>query len=1570
MTKNSKKIGKRLLFFLVAALAVGTVLFCNYESAFADGWIGSGDLGGGGASSGGNTGGGANCYAFYSKADKRWIYNAWRYQDDCAGWSWVRYEFSDYYKNNKSTVFELMREGTKKGSGYGYYDEGISIPNKCAEEGYTGFWHSGLNGFMEPGVDANPPGTFFNAINGGSNVSHRTTFNNLLYAYHGDYSGSFSGKTSGKNAYDNTTGNGWGHWQTVTPSKEAGLEWLRSMYKSTFSRSLNKYNRGETEKMNFNGTHIVEIGGHEAWHSVEVSDGYTRGSAAYEDYDHAYYEENGFHPEDSFIPANVWGFCAGAGSQKNTIGSKVNLVIAADGKTAATLTSSNWDTNPSDRSIEITSGSFSVDVQFFAHRWPMQGSTINWKTHEIKFTYGSTANGASVSSNTLKNSYSFNANADGGANGLDLGHKKYTFSLEPGGSVYICESMGHPWQFDQKGNETGKGGSKACFTVKRKHVENDVDTVSTLKVIEASKTSNSKSATSNWDTYSDFANDKNYVLTTTSSLINLEFSNEARRVGSSFAFAAPDVDATYQYRIYNEKWSDWTNWSPLATTAKTKIQFAKNVSSVKLGQVNKSLTIYLDPGQSKQVCARIKHLSKVSSGNKSAYGADEYSTVCLKVVRKNRTASFEGTITLKASEVGGNASITSSDTKTHRLEVNTEEYKVTSTAQMKRSGGDSGWSASSSWSTKAERNNEEGDLSKGKNQSNKFTKDKNSSLETLPGFSYDYTKTDGKNGKIYPGQEVTYCETLSYKSKVSENGKEDGDGTAKACLTIYRPKVPCSTLKGTLENAVFYSYMEGFNYGQIGVKNNTAANKNIAKDTYVYPEGKYGSGTISIYARPGDNIKYEHNLCAGGYYTLAMRKLGGKTTYAPSGTSTSAATNKGNYLFGEELSTWNETSKKSTAKTINFLKDDDVKTAKIEQTLKSPDNNSEDYKNCGTGGKKGFDNLIGTTAAAEATSCSGKTNRIQTLDVGHTISQTLTWTQKGYKDGATTSGTDLKATGKVVVPYNYVLQPYVQNDSSSEAETRAFIGGEVNMTPGVVVLPRKNTAFADGYQEYATITKETHIRVKSYALHTNGSKTDLGTTEYAKQRLNQAGNLNGTGNVESSYKDGGRVFPTVNIPIYDDNFSVGDKVCVEVSVYPFDSHDTPLNSIVSGATAVNGAPTLSGKTPALMEGSTYDSETRRLEFSCVTVAKRPTMSVESSNAYSATTYNMSQYNKRRNASDTSKYNFGSWSEYGVYGRVQSGKMFASGAALGYSRAVNNSTRSLNPPRAQTSNGVSRSSNSNDCTFMTQTFANIDTSGNVCKGAQTEIGGVTATQYAARIKERYASTSGIDITKYSSYKSSYAGGTVWSVKNVNEAAAIQKVSGIVSIRAGSDGTGDTLFIDGTPAIYSNDGEFANRNVQNRNRTIVYRADNVIIDSNVNVDMGNKRYLRDINNVVIIAQNVYVTNKPTYINATIIASKSLNTCKYTNGREMVMGKASGNQLALSSQQCSQQLVFDGPVVVNGKLTLNRTHGAGKGDNSIVRGEVFNLNSMNYLWSFGQMSRNSQAVTTYSRELPPRY
>ena len=142
--------------------------------------------------------------------------------------------------------------------------------------------------------------------------------------------------------------------------------------------------------------------------------------------------------------------------------------------------------------------------------------------------------------------------------------------------------------------------------------------------------------------------------------------------------------------------------------------------------------------------------------------------------------------------------------------------------------------------------------------------------------------------------------------------------------------------------------------------------------------------------------------------------------------------------------------------------------------------------------------------------------------------------------------------------------------------------------------------------------------------------------------------------------------------------------------------------------------------------------------------------------------------------------------------------------------------------------------------------------------------------------------------------------------------------------------------------------------------------------------------EIAQVVIVARKVEITSRVNQIDAIILADE-VDTCAYTsvnkfiNGTRASIGGGSGKETINSTDEScsgynnatgkSGPLIFSGPVFTK-KITLNRTYGASSSTSSIKRAEIFYLDPYNYLWSFGQMSRYSQAVTTYSRELPSRY
>lgn len=506
--------------------------------------------------------------------------------------------------------------------------------------------------------------------------------------------------------------------------------------------------------------------------------------------------------------------------------------------------------------------------------------------------------------------------------------------------------------------------------------------------------------------------------------------------------------------------------------------------------------------------------------------------------------------------------------------------------------------------------------------------------------------------------------------------------------------------------------------------------------------------------------------------------------------------------------------------------------------------------------------------------------------------------------------------------YNYELKPYVTN----RATKAAYIGSSITMEPGVVVAVRRDTLLGndDDQNTYATITKETEVKYSYWFTDAAGNITGgvQEARETENRRFNDEGGLN-TKFLESTDEQ----LEEITIDI-DDSRIVGGRICIELSVYPFESHDGTNNIPVSYK-------------------ETSDISTRRATASCLPIAKRPTMSVESSNVYSATNIYTLTYGKNIGSA---RHNFGSWSEYGVYGRVHSSALMASGAALGYSRDGYTGGKNLNVARENPGEGnkVSTTNNSNDCTFMTQTFANAE-----CKQDEnaSPIGDITADQFRERMIERYKDNSSMALVGVT--QKQFGGVQYSDVSNIDPTinAFYNSKTGFASVKAGN------LYLSKTPSFASDDRE--------HNHTIVYQATNLIIDGDLNKELTKSMISPyDTTGVVILADRVYLTDRTTYVNATIIADE-VNTCAFQAANPSQKLKMSN----LNSNICNSSVIFDQPVVTK-RLILNRTAGANSGTGSIVRAEVFNLNFGNYLWSYSQMARYSQAVTSFAREISPRY
>lgn len=145
------------------------------------------------------------------------------------------------------------------------------------------------------------------------------------------------------------------------------------------------------------------------------------------------------------------------------------------------------------------------------------------------------------------------------------------------------------------------------------------------------------------------------------------------------------------------------------------------------------------------------------------------------------------------------------------------------------------------------------------------------------------------------------------------------------------------------------------------------------------------------------------------------------------------------------------------------------------------------------------------------------------------------------------------------------------------------------------------------------------------------------------------------------------------------------------------------------------------------------------------------------------------------------------------------------------------------------------------------------------------------------------------------------------------------------------------------------------------------------------------MRGLPQTIIFAKDVNIAGKVTQIDAWIIATGTIRTCKeFELGTDPGTGTTSDG-VGSNGSACANQLVFNGPVVAK-DVDLRRTFGAdsqaqqttGLDTNGVLgystrasSAEIFNLRADAYLWSYMQAARyNSSYGEVYSRELAPRY
>ena len=838
---------------------------------------------------------------------------------------------------------------------------------------------------------------------------------------------------------------------------------------------------------------------------------------------------------------------------------------------------------------------------------------------------------------------------------------------------------------------------------------------------------------------------------------------------------------------------------------------------------------------------------------------------------------------------------------------------------------------------------------------------------SVPGGTY--------NVSVPFGQEVTICETITHPYKIKDS---PGNSKSVACIKLKgsKPTTVCETSEGI-------GFPDGYDYAQItatdlntGAKGETGMNGGVkAKD---------------IWARPGDKIKYAYCLNPGAKILAESYGHGGavNNTYRVSAFSTTG--NSESYYFGNTINSlraWSNINK-STA-------------------FASPSDDSTDYR-CSINGypssQRGYYQIPGQLTADCPSSLKTKPS-----DVGSTIEQSLNWQpyhthikyvhqtcssswtdSKGnshsysydcsyytFDYARTDTGASGSSSASINIPYNYVLKPYLVNENYNAGGV-VFGGQTMKVTGYIPMSPRSNSAVV-GNPTYATISKPTKVK---FSVHydLNGGTYAWGPSKEQTVTVNPKGKLTGT---DASETPSG-FDPTFEFQVSDDSYGyrdglgtwhdidVGSQVCVDMTVDPIDSHN---NENLSASAGNSGAALVSS------------GRNQKTYTVCNTFAKKPTMSVESSNAYAngidardGAGINTSIVPKTLGGGT---YLFGSWSEYGVYGNVKFDNKsgMASGAALGYE--LSNGGTSTNAYRYNSGN-VAKSPIA-VCTFSTQTFANSN-----CANGQpynstdkANIGTASVDQFKSRIKDRFMSG---DVTPITGLRcSTDINGQCFITRNGTKYANLSRTT---EMNKRKDSNGITHLIyneNGGNAIYSapviscenitaggivsDDDYFTNMtNVAQVSGTLVLNGDieSGLCDGSDDDDpvMSN---LGQITEQILIADKVYLTNNVKRVDAIIIANE-VNTCAYNTVDDF----SSGNKVTksnLNSDMCNNSVVFNAPVITK-KLVLARTAGAGHQNSSIQRAEIFNLRMDTYFWSYSQMQRYSQAVTTFSRELPVRY
>lgn len=311
---------------------------------------------------------------------------------------------------------------------------------------------------------------------------------------------------------------------------------------------------------------------------------------------------------------------------------------------------------------------------------------------------------------------------------------------------------------------------------------------------------------------------------------------------------------------------------------------------------------------------------------------------------------------------------------------------------------------------------------------------------------------------------------------------------------------------------------------------------------------------------------------------------------------------------------------------------------------------------------------------------------------------------------------------------------------------------------------------------------------------------------------------------------------------------------------------------------------------------------------CVTISKKPKIQILGGDLWVGVPFSGSAAVAKVSTGTVTKkgFTFGSWIEYGIFA-TDVIKGAGSGAAF----------------------AGQGQQNSTVCSSSVLSFTNADDS--QCSDTKP-IGSYATTKIMPDVVASFPSSAAIGNLKSGDL-------TTGTLKS-----GIYTTSGALTISGGNISKGQWVVLSAPDADITIDGDI--------------KYTNEVLNS-----------ATDIPQLIIIAKNIYITDKVKQIDAWLIAKGD------PSGPDGTINTCSSVALSdnLTINLCNQQLVVNGPVMAN-KLYLRRTFGSDPciGSDcspSSIPSEIFNLRPDAFLWATARSVVSGRLQTVYTTELPPR-